>query len=319
MEATMTTTRRRRIRWICPVTLAALVLAGCGTSGYTAGGGPASTSTGGQAHPSPSPALSDGIPAAAALTLTQRALIGWRLEGAQIFGHVHAPVYGQGPFDLATGRGSEVIDLPEIGHQEPGTEHAIFLPSQVYLQPKGGTLAVLPRGKLWLSAAIAGSDAMTVTQNFPQFVSQVEGVNPLLLLGELEWGTTRAVPLGPGRQIVDHVPAQRYRVSVSLTRALASATGPAAAALSEAIQEQLTAPGGGTDFDVQTWVDHDGRVVQMRANLPGTGEGTELLAVSYFGAKVHVTAPAPNQVVDITSLTPSGERENNGGGDTDGA
>jgi hypothetical protein len=67
-----------------------------------------------------------------------------------------------------------------------------------------------------------------------------------------------------------------------------------------------------------TWVDHQGRVVQIQARVPGTGEGTELLAISYFGAAVRVVPPAPARVVDIASLTPSGERENNGGGDTDG-
>jgi hypothetical protein len=312
----MTTSRPRKLPWIGVATLAALALAACSTGGYSAGAAPAGVGTGGQALAAPSPTLLHGVPAAAARTLTQRALIGWRLDGAVVFGRVHAAVYGQGPFDLAAGRGSEVIDLPEVGHQEPGIEHAIFLPSRVYLQPKGTTGPVLPRGKRWLSAAIAGSEA--VARNFPRFVAQVEGVNPVLLLGELAWGATNAVPLGPGRQIVDHVPAERYRVSVDLTRALAAASGPAAAALSEAIQEQLTAGHGTTGFDVIAWVDRAGRVVQMQARLPGTGEGTELLAVSYFGASVHVTAPPPAQVVDITSLTPSGERENNGGGDTDG-
>lgn len=285
----MTTTRPRLISWIGAVTLAAFALGGCSTGGYSAGAGSAGSGPAGHVRPVPSPTLLRGVPAAAARTLSQRALIAWRLDGAQVFGRVHASVYGQGPFDLAAGRGSEVIDLPEAAHQEHGTEHAIFLPSKVFLQPRGGTGAVLPRDKRWLSAAIAGSEA--VTRNFPQFVAQVEGVNPLLLLGELEWGATSAVPLGPGRQIVDHVPAERYRVSVNLPRALAGASGPAAAALSEAIREQLTAAQGSTSFDVITWVDRGGRVVQMQANLPGTGEGTELLAVSYFGSQVHVTAP----------------------------
>ncbi len=209
-----------------------------------------------------------------------------------------------------------MVDLPEIKHQEPGTEHAVFLPSRVYLQPKAGALRVLPRGKRWLSASVAGSESVSV--NFPQFVAQIEGVSPLLLLNELEGGATRAVALGPGRQIVDHVPAMRYRVSVDLARALAALHGPAAAALAQAIQEQLTAGGGRESFDVLTWVDHQGRIVQMRARLPGTGEGTELIALSYFGSPVRVVAPPADQVVDITSLTPSGERENNGGGDTDG-
>jgi hypothetical protein len=208
-----------------------------------------------------------------------------------------------------------VIDLPELRRQEPGTEHAIFLPSKVYLQPRGSGIAVLPRGKRWISASLVGAEHV---KNFPSFVAQVEGVNPVLLLSELQWGATTSVHLGPGRQIVDHVPAERYRVSVDLNRALANAGGPLADALSQAIQEQLTVGGGAQRFNMIVWVDHQGRVVQMQARLPGTGEGTELLAVSYFGSSVRVNAPPPGQVVDIASLTPSGERENNGGGDSDG-
>jgi hypothetical protein len=258
----------------------------------------------------------DGVPAAAARTLTERALIGWRLEGAQVFGPTRAAVYGQGPFDLSAGRGSETIDLPELAHQEHGTEHAIFLPTKVYLQPRGSGFAVLPRGKQWLSASLVGSEP--VNTNFPSFVAQVEGVNPMLVLAELEWGATASVPLGPGRQIVDHVRAQRFRVTVDLERALAVAGGPLANVVSEAMQEQLSAAGGSSRFSVLAWVDREGRVVQMQARLPGSGEGIELVALSYFGSPVRVTVPAAARVIDITSLTPSGERENNGGGDTDG-
>ena len=291
----------------------ALAVAGCSSGGYGGIGG-----ANGVARPAltPSPTALDGVPAAAARTLTQRALIGWRLEGAQVFGPVRAAVYGQGPFDLKAGRGSETIDLPELAHQEPGTEHAVYLPTKVYLQPRGRGLAVLPRGKKWLSASLVGSQP--VNTNFPNFVAQVEGVNPVLLLAELEWGATASVPLGAGRQIVDHVPAERYRVTVDLERALAGAGGPLAGVLSQAIQEQLTASGGARSFSVLTWVDRQGRVVQIQTRPPGTGEGNELLAISYFGAPVRVAAPPAARVIDITSLTPSGERENNGGGDTDG-
>jgi hypothetical protein len=310
----------RRQRWLAgAASLTAAIVTGCGILGDKSGSGlPGSglprAAPGSDPPLQASPAVK-GISAAAARTLTQRAKIGWRLTGAEIFGHVKAPVSGNGPFDLAAGRGREVIDLPEIKHQEPGTEHVIFLPSRVYLQPKGGSLRVLPRGKKWLSASVAGLESVSV--NFPRFVAQVEGVNPVLLLSELRWGATRAVPLGPGRQIVDHVPAQRYRVSVDLTRALAGAGGPGSPALSQAIQEQLLGSGAAS-FDVLTWVDHHGRVVQMRTTLPGSGEGSELLALSYFGSAARITSPPASQVVDITSLAPSGERENNGGGDTDG-
>jgi hypothetical protein len=295
------------------VTFLVLAGAGCSTDGY---GGEAGISGVGRTAAAPSSSLLDGVPAAAARTLTERAYIAWRLEGARVFGPTRAAVYGQGPFDLNAGRGSETIDLPELARQEHGTEHAIFLPTKVYLQPRGSGFAVLPRGKRWLSASLVGADRVNV--NFPNFLAQVEGVNPLLLLAELEWGATGSRPLGPGRQIVDHVRAQRYRITVSLGRALALAGGPFAGVLSQAIQEQLTAAGGASRFTVLTWVDRQGRVVQMQATLPGTGEGVELLAISSFGTSVQVGPPAPASVIDIASLTPSGERENNGGGDSDG-
>ena len=60
------------------------------------------------------------------------------------------------------------------------------------------------------------------------------------------------MPIGPGRQIVDHVPAQRYRVTVDLGRALAAAGGPLANVVSQAIQEQLTAAGGQRTFTMLT-------------------------------------------------------------------
>jgi hypothetical protein len=315
MEGTMprATTATRFPRILIALASTAFAIAGCGTGGYGSVGG---ASGSGRVAVAPSPTVLDGVPAAAARTLSERALIGWRLDGAQVFGRVNASVYGQGPFDLSAGRGSEVIDLPELAHHEPGVEHAIFTPDKVYLQPRGTGRAVLPRGKRWLSASLIGAER--VNTNFPSFVAQVEGVNPVLPLAALEWGATASVPLGPGRQIVDHVPAQRYRVAIDLNRALANVGGPQAGVLSQAFQEQLTAGGGARRFGMTAWVDRQGRVVQIQARLPGTGEGTELLAVSYFGAAVHVSAPAPGQVIDIQALTPSGERENNGGGDSDG-
>jgi hypothetical protein len=304
--------RTLRRAWLGFLASAALAASGCGSVGY----GSASRSGGTvRSATAPSPAELGGVPAAAARTLSQRALIGWRLNGAKVFGPAKAPVFGQGRFDFAAARGTETIDLPELRHQEPGTEHAVFLPDRVYLQPKARGFVVLPRGKQWVSASLVGSES--VNTNFPGFLAQVEGVNPALLLTELEWGATASTPLGPGRQIVDHVRAQRYRVTVDLDRALARLGGPLAGVLSQAIQEQLIA-GEARKFDVLTWVDHQGRVVQMQARLPGTGEGRMLLAISYFGRAVKVAVPRSGLVVDITSLTPSGERENNGGGDSDG-
>jgi hypothetical protein len=248
--------------------------------------------------------------------------VGFRLDGSQVFGSTRGPVFGTGPFDLASGRGSEVIDLPEARHQEPGTEHVVFVPGRVFLQPRASASAVLPRGKKWMSAALTGSDS--VATNFPRFVGQVEGVNPVLVLQELAWGATAAVPIAE-RPALAGVHAQGYEVSVDLTRALAAAGRAAATVSGLAIQQQLSALASGKSgsaagsVSVFAWVDHVGRVVQWRVSLPGAGVGTALVALSRFGLNVRVGVPPPAEVVDIGSLTPSGERESNGGGDSDGA
>ena len=171
-----------------------------------------------------------------------------------------------------------------------------------------------------MSATIVGSES--VSTNFPQFVGQVEGINPLLALSQLAGGTTSARAVR--EELVGRAPTEHYRVVVDLTRALSALTGAAGPAVGEAIQEQLTAstPGGSSasaatvGFDV--WIDKAGRVAEYRTAVPGTSEGTALVQMTRFGAKVRIATPAAAQVVDITSLTPSGERENNGGGDSDG-
>jgi hypothetical protein len=44
-----------------------------------------------------------------------------------------------------------------------------------------------------------------------------------------------------------------------------------------------------------------------------------LIGVRAFGGQAPISAPAASLVIDIGSLVPSGERESNGGGDSDGA
>ena len=291
-------------------------LGGYGGRAPLAAGGPRSGAIG-----SVSSRVARGVPAAAARTLALRARVGFRLDGARVFGPTRAPVFGSGVFDFASGRGREVIDLPEVRHREPGTEHVIFLPARVFLQPRASGSRVLPRGKSWVLANLTGSDV--VATNFPSFVGQVEGVNPMLVLQELAWGATSAVPIAE-RPALPGVRAQGYEVSVDLPRALAAAGRAAASVSSLAIQQQLSALASSesrsaASVPVFAWVDGSGRVVQWRVLLPGAGVGTALVALSLFGIDARLDVPSAGQVVDIGSLTPSGERESNGGGDSDGA
>lgn len=259
------------------------------------------------------------VQAAARATLASPAGVEFELHGARAFGSSHAPVLGSGEFDFPSGAGAEKIDLGEVGHQEPGNEQVIFGPSRVYLQPKAPSTTVLPKGKEWVSATLAGSDA--VSTNFPSFALQVEGVNPQLLLSEISGGAVSASPAG--KASVAGVPARAYDVDVDLARALSSSTGPSATVFGAAIQSELAALAGGSATggqrtSIRVWLDGAGHVIRLQSSPPGAGVGVASMTLCCFGLPVAVAAPPARRVVDITALTPSGERENNGGGDSDG-
>jgi hypothetical protein len=120
-------------------------------------------------------------------------------------------------------------------------------------------------------------------------------------------------------------------VGVDLVRAASTAAGPlgtagpSGAAFARAIGYELTAAGVAGALParqiekVRVWIDGSGRMVQLQASPPGSGVGVTTMAFSSFGVSVRVSIPPSAQVADVASLTPGGERENNGGGDSDGA
>lgn len=259
------------------------------------------------------------VKAGARSTLATPAGVEFELRGARTFGSSSAPVLGSGEFDFPSGTGSEKIDLGEIGHQEPGNERVIFLPSRVYLQPKAPSTTVLPKGKEWVSATLAGSE--TVKTNFPSFVLQVEGVNPQFLLEEISGGAVSASRAG--EDSIAGEPARAYDVDVDLPTALSAFNGPTAPAFGAAVQSELAALAGGAAkgsqrTSIRVWIDREGHVVRLMGSSPGAGTGVASMMMCCFGLPVAVLAPPPPRIVDITALTPSGERENNGGGDSDG-
>jgi hypothetical protein len=310
-----------------PALGSALAIATGGCAGSAAPGTTASPER------TPEAATASLVRRAAAATLAAPAGVEFKLEGASAFGPSRAPVLGSGEFDFPSATGVEKIDLGEVGAAEPGNEQALFLSERVYLQPKGVGTSVLPAGKEWVSATLTGSDA--VSTNFPSFVLQVEAVDPRLPLSELAGGAVAAAPAGA--EPVGGVPAHRYLVTVDLARALSAVSGPGASVLAQAIQSELAAPGGGAasytggqasaprgssadgggQTSIAVWVG-GGRVLQMRSAPPGSGAGTATMTLCCFGEPVAVRAPPSARVVDIAALTPSGERENNGGGDSDG-
>ena len=245
--------------------------------------------------------------AAAKSTLAQRAQVSIRLAASPALGVSGHEVTGGGPFDLAASQGRV-----ELG-QATGPERVLFVGQSVYVA-QSGSVTVLPKGKVWVSAALTEQSQATT---FPQFVTQVESLNPSLLLAEIQRGSTAATPL------VTVGGDRAYSVVVDLARAQSAETRlstASAAAYARAIGYQITEQSGGSSPTVTALVvvDHHGRVVALRSAPPGAGVGTVTLGLSGWGAGVSVAEPPPSQVVDISSLSPGAEPSNAAGGDLDG-
>jgi hypothetical protein len=294
---------RRPLR-LAAVAAAVVVAAGCGSSGRAAAPGFGSTVT--IAPPSPGDLIQ--VVSAARVTLGARSLVSIRLDSPAVLGAAGRTVTGVGSFDFAASQGQAELDRPT------GTERVIFVAQSVFVaQPQTG--GVLPAGKVWISAGLTEQSLAT---NFPQFVTQVESLNPGLLLSEVEWGAISAAPMAT----VGGAAVRSYVVQVDLAKAQSGAGGPSGEAFRRAIEYQLTEMSGATvptQVTVDVGIDSKGRVAVMRDSPPGAGLGTVTVGLSGFGAAVPVSRPARAQVVDISSLAPGGERENAGGGDSDGA
>ena len=255
----------------------------------------------------PSPGDLSAVLAAARLTLSTSSALSIRLESATVFGTAPKPVEGTGGFDFAASQGNLELNQPS------GRERIIFLPISVFVaQPNQNQL--LPAGKAWISAGLTEQSLAT---NFPQFVTQVESLNPALVLSEVVWGGVSAAPVSvPGQG------TRGYAVQVDLVKAQAGAGGPSGEAFRRAIGYQLTEMSGATvptQITVYVGVDAASRVATIEDTPAGAGVGTVAMTLTQFGLPVRVNPPSRAVVADISSLAPGGERENAGGGDSDGA
>ncbi|MBV9659904.1 MAG: hypothetical protein JO337_01975 [Acidimicrobiales bacterium] len=292
----------RNPAWLVATT-ALICLGGCGSSGSSRTGTQSTVTLAPQ-----SPRDLDQVVSAASHTLATTSGVSVQLESASVFGATPKPVGGAGAFDFTSSKGNLELNQPS------GPERIIFLAQSVFVaQPNSG--ALLPAGKVWISAGLTENSLAT---NFPQFVTQVESLNPGLTLSELVWGAVSAAPAATSGAPA----ANTYAVEVDLARAQARTAGPSADAFRRAIGYQLTEMSGATapnHITVYVSVDNRERVVALRSSPAGTGVGTVTLQLSRFGLPVQVSQPGRAQVADISSLAPGGERENAGGGDSDGA
>lgn len=235
-------------------------------------------------------------------SLTQTAGSSTVLSGAAAFGG-GAPVRVQEAFAFPRGLGYGAIPVPARGTHPSHTVYLDFFPTSVDLESLAGI--TLPSGKTWIS----GSLVVAPPRRFPRFAEQLEGMNPALLLDELAWGATTAT--SRGQDVIDHVPYAEYAVVLDLRRALAGSRRARNRAMSAAIADEIgaTASTGATQGRVTArmtvWVDGPGRVVQIRAALPGSGLGTLTTTLTNFGVSIPTSPPPASETVPIATVAQS--------------
>lgn len=234
-----------------------------------------------------------------------------RLARATVFDSVPRSAVARGSFDFRSLRG--ILSLTPQGARQ--TEPVVFTPAAVYIRPPAAS-ELLPPGKSWIVDRFADTPALA--GSFPQFVAQVESINPGLVLDELAWGATTAS--AAGRDTVSGQGTTRYDVTVALGQAMAGATGPAREPFAVALETEIAALGGSTPaaVGVRAWVADSGRLLRIELTPPGTGLGTTTMTLTRLDGPVRADPPPAGQVVELTALTPTGERENRNGGDADG-
>jgi hypothetical protein len=238
------------------------------------------------------------------------------LTRATVFGAHPSSATASGTFDYSTQQGTVAIAV--AGSASP--QLVVFTPQAAYVNPASAQGSQLG-GRPW--KAVRFSASSTLTKNLPDFVGQIESLNPALTLGELVWGSTAASLSGP--DVVDGQPATRYEVMLQPAQSLVNAPGEEPG-LAQALESQVSAlarsaPAGPAfaTFPARAWLSESGRLLRAELSPPGAGAGTVVLTMGGPVAALSFQPPAADQVVDLSSLIPSGERENQNGGDSDGA
>jgi hypothetical protein len=301
--STATAERGRRRLATAALTAAALLACACGGAGER----PAAAATPGPAFGPASPEALAAVRSAVAATLAGTATVTIALTGSTVFDRNRSKASATGAFDFRAMRGA--ISLTPAGSRV--TEPVVFTPSAVYIRPPAAN-ELLPKGKTWIVDSF--TDTPAVTANFPQFVAQVESVNPGLILSELAWGATAAAAaVSQGAAGGPAPPA--YDVTVDLRQALAGAGGPAAIPFAVVIEtEGVTA----TTMHVSAWLAASGGLARVELRPPGTGLGTVGVTLNGPAGPVSAGPPPASQAVELAALAPAGERENKNGGDSDG-
>jgi hypothetical protein len=205
---------------------------------------------------------------------------------------------GGGVLDFRTGDARMVLRMPMFGEME------IRLKDEIMYQrfPQG----MLPSGKPWVRADL---EELAREKYGSGFSEMQEGTRPQDLTGQLEYlrGVSDSVE-ELGREEVRGVPTTHYRAAIDLERA-----APRDPEARKTYEESLKGIGA-DEIPTEVWLDDEGRArryeITMPVTVPTTGAKTNsqqaqttIVAEYYdFGVPVNVTAPPPEQTVDLSEL-----------------
>jgi hypothetical protein len=199
---------------------------------------------------------------------------------------------GRAAYDFRSGLGYEFLQL-QLRNRSYQTLFGDLEPTTFLLAPSPAPAGVLPAGKGWISAPLAGSGTNRV------LTEQAEGLAPLLPLDEVAWGARGAS--SAGTQVVENVPMGEYRVSVDLAAALSAARRERRGAIATTIEQELHASPSGR-LPITVWVSGPGYVGKIESKVPGSGLGTVSFLFSSFTRPYTGTVPPASQVVPLASL-----------------
>lgn len=193
-------------------------------------------------------------------------------EGASDFAHKLATLTVRAP--RSSGKGTEVTQMRIIG-------------PAMYLNAPG--LRSVDGGKPWVQVGLAQYEQKEGTSGVGFFVSGNGDLTQFL--AQLRQHSSSITKVGPAT--IDGVATNHYRAMLTGTATSTSSSG---------------APVSGTaSLPVDVWVDGQGRLSQLRLQLPFFGiEMSETVTLSDYDSALSVTPPPANQTANGAGLLKSG-------------
>lgn len=207
-----------------------------------------------------------------------------------------ATVSGEGSFDNAKQAMDVTLNVNGIGAGMPTSVELRLLQQAMYVQldglPAGGQL---PNGKSWVKVDLERA----LKKLGVDLANLGVGQSPTGVLAQLR-GSTNTQKVGT--ETIDGVRTTHYRGTVDVQDALDQATAKERKTLQRLLDEAKAHGVDATSTTFDVWVGDDGLVRRLTQRVGSVGHLT--MTFSDYGEPVHIEAPAVDDTVDLSDLSP---------------